>query len=205
MLLSKKSNNSRTSSRRNIDIRGVDQGILMLPGEHYRAILQVSSINFDLKSEAEQQAIVATYQSFLNSLKFPIQIVIRTRAMDMDKYIADFRDKLEDETDEVYRQQIENYTKFVKRLIKTNKILSRQFYVVVPYDAVKEQGIEVIKEELALHCSIVENGLKRLGMTVRLLTSVELLDLFYSFYSPHQAKVQPITNITMDAIKKSYV
>lgn len=204
-MLSLKKSNKRVSSRRNIDIEGVQEGILMLPNGRYRAILRVSSINFDLKSPEEQEAIIATYQSFLNSLKFPIQVVTRTRALDMDKYIADFEAKLEGEENPIYRRQIENYTKYVSALIENNKILSRQFYVVVPYNAAKGERFELAKEQVNSRCNHVTNNLARLGMTVKALTSVEILELFYSFYSPRLAKLQPVTNNTIDAIKNSYV
>lgn len=201
MQLLTKSNNERVSSRQNIDIEGVQDGLLMLPGNKYRAILQVSSINFDLKNAEEQEVIISLYENFLNSLKFPIQIVIRTRTMDLDKYVADFKSKTENESNQLYREHIEHYTKFVKGLVESNKILSRQFYVVVPYDAAKDDRFELIKERVSSRCTNVSNGLSRLGMTVRPLPSVEVLDLFYSFYNPKLAKLQPVTAKTMDLIK----
>jgi hypothetical protein len=73
-----KKSNSISSSRRQINISGVNDGVLILPSFKYRSILQVSSINFELKSEAEQDVVIDTYQSFLNSLAIPLQIVIWT-------------------------------------------------------------------------------------------------------------------------------
>ena len=108
MFLLKKSN-KRSSSRRQIDIKGVDSGILILPGNKYRVVLQVSSINFELKSEAEQDAIIDTYQSFLNSLTTSLQIVVRIREMDMDKYLQEFMGRMQKEDEAVYMQQVENY------------------------------------------------------------------------------------------------
>src|SRR3989344_6200099 len=130
MSLLRKSN-KRMSSRRQVTIKGVRDNILLLPGNNYRVVLQISSVNFELKSEAEQDALIETYQSFLNSLATPLQIVIRIREMDMDRYLADFQARLKEESEAVYRQQVKNYTEFVKSLITTNKILARQFYVVI--------------------------------------------------------------------------
>src|SRR5581483_8437316 len=79
----------KASARSQIDIKGVKDGILMLPGEQYRAILTVSPINFELKSEDERDAIIDTYESFLNSVGCPLQILVRTREIDMDKYLND--------------------------------------------------------------------------------------------------------------------
>jgi len=195
--------NKKASSRRQIDIRGVSDGVLMLPENRYRVILQVSSINFELKSEAEQDALIEIYKSFLNSLSTPLQIIVRVREMDMDKYLEDFQNRLAQESEEVYKAQIKNYTEFVSSLITTNKILSRVFYVVIGFDGDAE--FETVKEQLTLNTDIVSKGLTRLGMQSRLLSSLEILDLFYSFYNPAQAKAQPITNSTLDLLRRSYL
>lgn len=195
--------NKKASARRQIDIRGVRDGILILPDNRYRLILQASSINFELKSEAEQDAIIEIYKSFLNSLACPLQIIVRVREMDLDKYLEDFRARLTEEPEEVYKTQIENYSEFVASLVNTNKILSRNFYVVIGYEG--EGEFEIVKEQLSLNTDIVIKGLARLGMQTRLLSSLEILDLFYSFYNPNQAKSQPITASTLDLLSRSYI
>lgn len=194
----------RVSARRQIDIKGVKDGVLLLPANQYRVVLQVSSINFELKSEAEQDAMISNYQSFLNSLTCPLQIIVRIREMDMDKYIGDFQNKMSSEKEEVYKTQVLNYTEFVQSLITTNKILARHFYVVIPYNG-KDTDFELIKDQLALHLDIVSKGLNRLGMQTRQLSSLEILDLFYSFYSPAQAKRQPLSEQTLHLINQSYI
>lgn len=192
------------SSRHQIAIKGVRDGIMLLPEYKYRVILQISSINFELKSEAEQDALIDTYQSFLNSLATPLQIVIRVREMDMDKYLQDFRARMQKEDEKVYKQQVENYVEFVSSLITKNKILSRQFYVVIPHEA-KEKDFELIKEQLSLTADIVSKGLARLGMGARQLDSLEILDLFYSFYTPGEAKRQPLRAQTMQMLTEAYL
>lgn len=194
----------KASSRQQIDIQGVSDGILLLPNNHYRAVLHISSLNFELKSEAEQDAIIETYQSFLNSLATPLQILIRVREMDMDKYLAEFAERVKDEPEEIYKNQIENYTSFVRSLISANKILTRHFYIVIPYND-KEKDFDLVKEQLALTIDIVGKGLARLGMQSRQLTSMEVLDLFYSFYNPTQAKRQPLSSQTMQLLTESYL
>ena len=202
MSISLKSN-KKASSRRQIGIAGVRDNVLILPNEHYRVVLQVSSVNFELKSDAEQDALIEIYQSFLNSLACPLQIIVRVRETDMDKYLEEFRVKKEHEPRKIYREQIDNYCEFVGSLISTNKILSRNFYVVIGHDGDAE--FETVKEQLSLNMDIVIKGLSRIGMQSRLLNSVELLDLFYSFYNPHQAKAQPITASTLDLLSRSYI
>ena len=152
---------SKTTSRQQIAIKGVRDNILMLPNDQYRAILSVSSLNFELKSEAEQDALIDTYQSFLNSLGCDIQILVRIREMDMDKYIAEFNNRVKREKQKIYKEQLRNYTRFVKSLINANKILSRQFYVVIP-NMVRDNDFEAVREELNLNADIVAKGLSRM-------------------------------------------
>jgi hypothetical protein len=197
--------NKLASSRRQIDLKDVKDGVLSLAQNRYRAVLEVSSVNFELKSEAEQDALIETYQSFLNSLPSAIQIIIRVREMDMDKYLETFRQRLSGEKKSVYRLQIRNYSEFVERLITANKILSRSFYVVLPYTSSGKTDFELVKEQLRLQSDIVSKHLGRLGMRARRLNSLEILDLFYSFYSPLQAKTQSITHQTMNLLKQAYL
>lgn len=194
----------KASSRQQIAIEGVRDGVLLLPNNRYRTALRISSINFELKSEAEQDAIIDTYQSFLNSLATPLQIVVRVREMDMDKYLSEFSERVKNEAEEVYRSQTQNYTEFVKSLITSNKILTRHFYVIVPFSG-KEKDFEVIKEQLSLTMDIVAKGLARMGMQAKQLSSLEILDLFYGFYNPAQAKRQPLSQQTLKLLTESYL
>jgi hypothetical protein len=196
--------NRRVSSRRQIDIEGVWDGILRLPGNQYRITLSVSSVNFELKSEDEQDALIETYQSFLNSLSYPMQIIIRIRELDLDKYLEEFRNSVSEEAEEVYKVQVNNYCEFVSSLVVTNKILARSFYVVIPFVGA-EPNFDVVKEQLGLYCDMVSKGLARLGIHSQKLSSLELLDLFYSFYSPAQAKRQPLSKQTLDLLNRSYL
>lgn len=205
MSLFKKSN-SKISSRRQIAIQGVDEdGTLKLPSEQYRAVLEVSSINLLLKSEAEQDAIIETYQTVLNSLACPIQIIIQIRELDVDKYLDDYQERLNAETEEIYKQQIIAYTNFVRDLIKSNKILTRHFYVVVPFANANKSSTQLVKDQLALNISIVEQGLAKLGMHSRRLSGTEVLELFSTFYNAESAKTQPITERVMHMLSKEYV
>lgn len=196
---------SRTSSRNQIAIKGVRDGILVLPNNEYRAILQVSSLNFELRSEEEQDAIMDTYESFLNSVGSPLQILIRTREIDMDKYLEELRLRLDDEPEQIYRDQLKNYDEFIRTLIQSNKILTRHFYIVIPYHASNKADFELVQEQLNLKLDIVAKGMMRIGMHTKELSSLETLDLFYSFYSPTQAKIQPLTDHALQLIHTALV
>lgn len=191
---------TKTSSRNQIAIKGVRDGILVLPGHNYRAVLEVSSLNFELKSEDEQDAIIDTYESFLNSVGTSLQILIRTREIDMDKYLSDLSERLIDEDESIYHQQLKNYHEFIKSLIQSNKILTRRFYIVVPHSVSGKPDYDLVKEQLGLTVDIVTKGMMRLGMHARQLSSLEVLDLFYSFYNPSQSKLQPLNERAMQMI-----
>lgn len=197
--------NKKASARNQIDLKGVKDGILQLQDNHYRMVLQVSSVNFELKSEDEQDAIIDTYESFLNSVGCPLQILIRTREIDMDKYLDELNERLEDESEAIYRAQLINYDEFIRSLVTTNKILTRHFYVIVPYDGPSKLDFPSVREQLNLRVDIVMKGLSRLGMQSRVLSSLEVLDLFYSFYNPEQAKVQPLTSQALEMLNTDFI
>lgn len=196
---------TKTSSRGQIAIKGVRDNILLLPNDQYRAVLHVSSLNFELKSEEEQDAIIDTYESFLNSVGSNLQVLIRTREIDMDKYLEELTQRLDGESESIYRKQLKNYDEFIRSLITTNKILTRHFYVVIPYTAGHKADFELIKEQLNLKVDIVAKGMTRLGMHTRQLSSLEILDLFYSFYNPAKSKIQPLTDQALQLIHTALI
>lgn len=177
----------------------------MLPNNEYRAILQVSSLNFELRSEDEQDAIIETYESFLNSVGSSLQILVRTREIDMDKYLEDLQERLDGETVPIYRTQLQNYDEFIRSLITDNKILTRHFYIVVPYRISGKTDFDLVAEQLKIKLDIIAKGMSRLGMHTDQLDSLEVLDLFYSFYSPTQAKLQPLTEQALQIIHTALI
>lgn len=180
------------SARSQIGIKEVKDGILVLPDGRHCSILTTSSVNFELQSEDEQDALIDNFQSFLNSLTVPLQIVIRVRELDIDRYLDTFQGYRKQEKMAVYKEQLDNYSRFIKKLVSGNKILSRRFYVVLPMTDQGESDFNHIKERLAMETEIIIKGLEKMGMNARSLTSLEVLELFYSFYRPDQAKVQPL-------------
>ena len=189
---------SRVSSRKQIQIKEVRDAILVLPNNEYRVIIETSSINFELKSEAEQDVLIEGFQNFLNSLPCPLQTVIRVREIDIDRYLDQISHNKKNEKEKIYKDQIENYSDFIKDLVSGSKILSRRFYVVIPYHHLdRNKDFNLIKEQIHLNRDIVLRGIEKLGMKARQLDSIELLDLFYSFYNPAQAKTQELKGQTI--------
>ncbi len=195
---------AKVSSRRQIRIKEVKEGILVLPNNKYRAVLETSAINFELKSEAEQDSLIDNFQNFLNSLPCSLQILIRVREVDIDHYLEEFAKKQNKEEEGMYKDQIGNYCEFIKDLVSGNKILSRRFYVVIPYDLVDgKNDFELIKEQLLLNLDIVIKGLEKLGMKTKILDSLEILELFYTFYNSDQIKSQPLKETTFKQMFES--
>jgi hypothetical protein len=194
MLLLTKSN-SKVSSRRQIAIKEVKDGILVLPNNEYRMVIETSSVNLELKSEDEQDVLIDSFQNFLNSLSIPLQILIRVREVDIDSYLEKIQTEKTHEKEKVYKLQIDNYTEFVQKLISGNKILQRRFYVIIPYKNLDHtKDFSVIKEHIHLQRDIVVRALEKLGMKTKVLDSLEILDLFYGFYNPSQIKTQELKN-----------
>lgn len=192
---------NRKSSRRQIQIKEVKDGILVLPHNEYRTVIETSSVNFELKSEEEQDVLLDSFQNFLNSLVSPLQILIRVREVDIDSYLDQVATSKTFEKEKVYKTQIDNYSSFIKNLVSGNKILSRRFYIIIPYrQQDKNRDFAVVKEHLNLQRSIVTRGLEKLGMKARTLESLELLDLFYTFYNSSSAKTQELKGHTIEAL-----
>ncbi len=200
MLLLNKTKN-RISSRKQIQIKEVRDGILVLPNNEHRIVVETSSIYFELKSDEEQDVLIDSFQNFLNSLPCELQILVRVREVDIDRYVEEIGKSKDSEKEKIYKEQIANYCAFIKNLVSGNKILSRRFYVVIPYKQIdKNKNFALISEQMHLQRDIVLRGLEKLGMKARVLESLELLDLFYSFYNPQQAKTQELKGHTIEML-----
>lgn len=194
----------KVSSRKQIQIKEVKDNILVLPNNTYRVVLETSSINFELKSEAEQDVLIDSFQNFLNSLPCQLQILIRVREVDIDQYVEHIVRTKQKELESVYKDQITHYCHFIQNLVTGNKILSRRFYIVIPYSTLdRKQDFSLIKEQMNLIRDIVLRGLERLGMKARPLNNLEILNLFYGLYNSDQLKTQPLDSSTIEALLRS--
>jgi len=189
-LLNKTKN--KVSSRKQIEIKEVKDGILILPNNRYRMVLETSSVNFELKSDEEQDVLLESFQNFLNSLPCPLQILIRVREVDVVSYLDQIAKSKQTEKEKVYKEQIDNYSSFIRQVVSGNKILTRRFFIVIPYDH-KDKDFTIIKEHMYMQRDLVLRGLEKIGMKARSLDSIEVLNQFYSFYNPQESKTQELT------------
>lgn len=172
-----------------------------------RAVLIVSSINFALKNEDEQNAIIAAYVGFLNALDHPLQVVIQSRRLQIKPYLERLIAQERVQENELLRAQIADYRSFVAELVNLGQIMSKQFYVVVPYDplsnknksfwsrlaevinpavTVKLKGERFLKRKYDLDQRVrqIESGLSSMGLSVVRLDTQSLIELLYSTYNP---------------------
>ena len=126
-------NKPSAATQRYIDIAQIQDDIVVLKDGSMRAVILTSSLNFALKSPDEQAATVGAYVQFLNSLKFPIQILIQSRKLNIEKYLDELEQKYKEQTNELLKMQIAEYRRFVAELIELGEIMSKRFYVVVPF------------------------------------------------------------------------
>lgn len=212
------------STVRFLDIAEIRDDTVVLKDGTLRAVVLVSSINFALKSEDEQEAIISAYVSFLNSLEHPIQIVIQSRKLNIDGYMAELVQKERDQTNELLRAQISDYRAFVKDLVDLGEIMNKRFYIVVPFDpfTAKHKSFwtrlgEIIKPGVAiklrdkqfkerrdgldLRLTRIIGGLQSMGLSAEPLNTQTLIELYYSVYNPVTAETQKLVDVNKTQIE----
>ena len=127
------------STQKYLDIAEIKNDCLVLKDGSLRAVLLASSINFALKSEEEQKAVIQAYSRFLNTLKFPLQIVVHSRPFNIDPYVNELNILRQNQTNELLRNQTTDYRDFIRELIDLGEIMSRRFYVVVRYSPIGDK------------------------------------------------------------------
>jgi len=199
---------SKKTAQDFLEFEQIREGIIILKNKALRAILMVSSLNFALKSEDEQNAILYQFQNFLNSLDFSCQILIHSRRINIVGYLDKLKKIEEKEDNESLKIQIAEYRKFIESLMAGGSIMRKIFYIVVPFTLLEKQEgasekkqrfsakIPVLTEEDFQRCKIqllqrvefVALGLRRCGLQAVPLTTPELIELLWGFYHPLEAE-----------------
>jgi len=192
-----------------LQIAEIKDSVVVLKDGSLRAVLAVSSINFDLKSTEEQEAIVYAFQRFLNSLDFPVQIVVSSRRYDIKPYLKTLQERSYTEQNPLLKQQILDYVDFISGLINEADVTSKVFYLVVPFYVVeaekggflqkisaalnprkavfqKRELFETSKNQLFQRIGEVRDLLGGMGLRVAPLSTQELIELYYNFYNPSE-------------------
>ncbi len=189
------------SAQEMLPLEDVTDGVLCLRGGDYRAVLEAQSVNFALKSDSEQEAIMAGYRAFLNALSYPIQVVGRILPTDVEPYLTALRGQASGRSADTLRRLALDHEAFVRRLARERTLLERRFYVVVPAglegaferrgvlwpwqgrSGSHREGLEAARGQLAFRCQEIAQGLGGFGVTTRRLASEELIELWSSFLS----------------------
>lgn len=214
----------KLSTQEHLDIEDIRDDIVILKNGKAAVVIETSSLNFDLLDEKEQDARIYSFAAFLNSILFPIQIVIRTQRTDIARYI-----KLLDEykkgvnSDKVY-EQVSIYQNFISRLTATTQILDKRFFIIVPSQKlpiIETSWIKLVfgkpkkiinisdilkkaKEELLPKRDQVITNLGNIGVSSRQLTTDELIKLYYTVYEPDKSGID-IMQISSEDIKNGII
>jgi type IV secretory pathway VirB4 component len=190
-----------------VPIKEVRDGIVILKDGSMRAIVLTSSLNFSLKSDDERNAITVQFQDFLNSLDFPVQIVIESRRLDIRPYLALLEEQYKVQLNDLMKIQTREYIEFIKKFTESTNIMTKSFFVVVPYEPAivdvkggmslpfqkkstveagkaKEATFEENRTQLEQRVGVVEQGLTRCGIRVIRLGTEEAIELFYKIFNP---------------------
>ncbi len=203
------------STQRHLLISQIRDEIVVMKNGTLRAVLIVSSVNFSLKSQQEQDALIYQFQNFLNSLEHPIQIMVESRQLDLNGYLNSLSEMAKDQNNELLRFQMVDYIDFVSRLITLANIMDKRFFVVVPHDTVALGGglfssllggrktapkftmeeFARYKEQLAERVNVIVSGLGSMGLRAVQLNTQELVELYYGIYNPEEASTEKLVDI----------
>jgi type IV secretory pathway VirB4 component len=209
------------STQNTLEIAEIRDGIVIMNDGSFRAVIACQSINFDLMSPQEREAVEFSYQGFLNSLYFPIQVFVRSQKVDMRPYIEKL-DKIRSEHDNMLLALLmDDYLDFIEGLVQQTNIMDKRFYIVIPFFnsidgqkavqasksffstifgkkeqhvVIDETKLEQAKTELKNRIQAVMSGLQQSGVNSVPLDTQELIELYYDAYNPDTATRQPLRN-----------
>lgn len=218
MTENKKKENQSISTLQYVDIETIENGVVLMKNGSLRAVLLVSSINFDLKSSDEQIAIIGSYQNFLNSLDFPVQILISSRKLNIRPYLESLKENEKKQKNELLKIQTAEYRNFVQHLTEITNIMNKSFYIVVPFSPIESESggifsrisallnpsqvvsekrelFETYKNQLWQRVDHIAAALGSTGLHFTTLNTDELIELFYNAYNPSVYAQSHIKNV----------
>lgn len=218
-------NNVSVSTQQYLDIAEIKENTIVMKDGTLRAVLLVSSINFALKSEDEQNAVIDSYVRFLNNLSFTLQIVIQSRELDIDNYLQYLKEKEKEQTNKLLKVQTADYMEYIKELTSLGKIMNKRFYIIVPYNPLsdkrkgffslisealkpatiiklKEKTFREYQEMLERRIESVVGGLESMGVAVARLDTQSLIELYYKTYNPETSKNQALVDLDKLRVEK---
>lgn len=215
---------STPSTQKYLQIAEIRDDTIIMKDGSIRSVLLVSSINFALKSEDEQNAIISAYVNFLNSMDSPMQILIQSRKLDLEQYLSYLGEAEAKQTNDLLKMQMAEYRQYITELVSLGNIMTKRFYVVVPFEpfSSKSRGFwsragDVLsptsvsnvsqkifasrQRELFTIVDRVLSGLAGMGLRAQVLDTQALIELFYNTYNPTVApneKMEDINKLMME-------
>jgi type IV secretory pathway VirB4 component len=204
-----------TATQQFVPIERVRDGIVILKTGELRSVIITSSLNLALKSSDEQQAVLTQFQNFLNSLDFPVEFFIQSRRLNIKPYIDLLEERSGEVKEDLLKIQIHEYMGFITRFAEETNIMTKHFFIVVPYIApvaggsanktlsfglgstnLSDQGaFEASRIQLEQRVATVLQGLSRFGLRGQKLGTEEVVELFYKLFNPgEQDRAAPKLN-----------
>lgn len=198
------------NSQNLVDIKDIRENTVIMEDGSLRQVIMIGGINFSLKSEEEQNMLTIAYQNFLNSVDFPVQIIIHSRKINIQKYLDDLEKRRGEEQSPLLQNQIAEYREFIRQFVEQNAIMEKTFLFVVswypsvvpssggllsflPFGKKKDDAAAVAAAsedfrqnaaQMGQRVSQILDGLTPMGLECAILTTEELQELFYNFYNP---------------------
>lgn len=193
-----------------VPVKEVRDGIMLMKDGSLRIVLIASSINLALKSADEQSSVILQFQNFLNSLDFSVQIFAQSRRYDIKPYIASLEDRAKEQLNDLLKIQTREYIGFIKTLSERTNIMSKNFFVIIPYtpatlsDAAGKLGalsavfggkkkrreaeitadFEANRSQIEQRAFVAQQGLIRCGVRTTILGTAEVVELLYKLFNP---------------------
>lgn len=198
------------STQKFVQIETIEDDVVVLKNGGLRKVILVSGVNLELKSEEEQNLIYFAYQDLLNSVDFALQFLVHSRKLNVEPYLALLEEYRAKETNELLKNQIGEYKEFIRTFVEQNEIMTKTFFVVVPYDpiAIPQAAVSGVSKflpfmkgaapttdaaretrqkhltQLNQRVEEVLAGLQPIGLRAVVLNHEELVELFYNLYNP---------------------
>ena len=215
----KTNTNQKSSTQDHLDIEDIRDNLIILKDGSCALILQTTAVNFSLLSEGEQDAIIYAYAGLLNSLTYPIQIIIRSQRKDINSYLSLLSTQKQKITNPLLRNQLEKYQEFITKTVQENEVLDKKFYLSIPFSSlelgVKSTLSSTFKKTASLPFEkdyIIQRAttklipkrdhligqLTKLGLKASQLKTPELIKLLYQYYNPEAGSVDFSQNTDFD-------
>jgi len=215
------------ATQTHLRIAEIKDDVVILKNGAVRAVLECGSLNFNLKSEHEQEAIISSYRAFLNTINFPVQIVIDSKKVDLDDYIQDLKKRAENQTNELLKNQTLEYADYISRLLDYVDIMDKKFYIVVPFETFTSKKVSIftkfmdrirqgqtksdfvsrlkqfdkLSKGLEGRVETVSNSLKNCGLEIKRLNNRELIEYFYEAYNPEIARFESLKDENLENLE----